>query len=544
MPYHAAMGKTLDRYKRYAQVVSVGAKHDFGWLLDKIGLGKFLGEAEGRGPGPQSPLTYAERIRLWLDELGPTFVKLGQILSTRPDLIPHDVIVELKKLQDEVEPVPFDAIRPQVEAELGAPIEERFSRFEETPLAAASIAQVHRAWLPDGRLVAVKVQRPGIEGTIRTDLAILYDMARLLRAVWSGADLADPVLIVREFERSILRELDFVQEAHLTDEFRQNLRGLEGVRVAKVEWDHTTRRVLTMEFFEGVKLSDDEALDAAGHDRVHLAKVLARVTMESIFKHGLVHADPHPGNLLVLEDGALALIDFGMVGRYDRHTIRMLRALALDLARRDFDALAATLLQYGVVDYDADLRILSRKLRTLFRTLTGGPVSLAEASELLMGFLVSERLYYQPDLILLDKTFGTLEGTVRGLCPDTPPAELLQEFAPELEKSTTQPREFLADLAARLWAMEDVLIDTPPLLHRVLGRLDAGKLTLRVERRLGADGVAEVAALLQASVVCLLGVVALAVAPLVTVDPTPFVGGGAAALGLGLFALQRLRRSG
>ncbi|MCB9595498.1 MAG: phosphotransferase [Sandaracinaceae bacterium] len=500
------------RMGRYAELVAIGAKHDMGWLFDRIGLGRWL-EGAPKGAERAAPMTYAERIRAYFEELGPTYVKLGQILSTRPDLIPREFVEEFKKLQDDVRPIAFDDVKATVEAELGAPLTERFASFDEAPLAAASIGQVHRATLPDGRAVAVKVQRPGIEASIRADLAILYDVARLLGNLSSISDMADPTLIVREFERSILAEVDFTSEARLHDEFRKNLsRFGEEVRIAEVDWDRTTPRVLTMEFFDGVKVSDTQLLDEKGHDRTALAGLITRVTLHSVFNDGLFHADPHPGNLLVLPDGALALIDFGMVGRFDRRTLRMLRGIAFAMSRRDYDALARALLEHGVVDYDVDLRMLARKLRELFRSLSGPGTSMAQQSEALVQFLVQEKLYYQPDLVLLDKTFGTLEGTLRVLCPKLDVAEHFEKFAPELAGNMLSPKEMATDLLGRLLAADDVIIDLPPLTHRVLSRLDAGKLSVRVERRLGRAGVAEVAGLLFASALCVTGLVGAGIA--------------------------------
>lgn len=548
------MSSSPSRLKRYAQVVAIGSKHDLGWFFDRIGLGSLLASKEDAAQKHEIK-SYAERVRMCLEELGPTFVKLGQILSTRPDLLPREYVTQLKRLQDQVSPFPFEQVKEMLERELGAPLSEKFVRFEEEPIAAASIAQVHRAWLAGDRAVAVKVQRPGIEETIRQDLAIMQDLARLARSLASSmADMVDPVLLVREFERSILREVDFVNEGHLTDEFRHNLASFEGVRVAEVHWELTSRRVLTMEFFDGVKVSDIEAIRAAGYDRRKLASVLARVTLQTVFRDGLFHADPHPGNLLVLEDQSLAVIDFGMVGRFDRQTMQMLRGVAFAMSRRDWDALAQALLQHGVVGWDVDLRRLSRRLREVFRALSAD-ASMAQQSEMLMNFLIEEKLYYQPDLILLDKTFGTLEGSIRTLCPDLDLAGLFREFAPELGRTLLSPKELVQELLARLLNMEDVLIDMPPLVHRVLGRLDAGKLTVRVERNLGAEGVRQLSSVVLACAFCALGLLLIGGAMAMRDVPSnarlfgePFWpallgGGGVLGFAMGVLGLQRMRHA-
>ncbi|MGW9345942.1 ABC1 kinase family protein, partial [Streptomyces albidoflavus] len=300
---------------RYQEIADTLARHGLGFLAGATGVGRWI-PAGRRDDGRRltSPThTVAVRVRLALEELGPTFVKLGQLLSTRPDLLPPAYIIELSKLQDAAPPVPAEDIREAIERELGAGPEGVFATFDSEPLASASIGQVHAATLQDGASVVVKVRRPDAVRQVHEDLEILNNLADRAARVWEPARTYDVRGIVQEFSRTLRRELDYLREGENADRFAAHFDGQPDVLIPRVFWDRTTSRVLTLERMTGIKINDLAALDAAGIDRAVLAQTGADIMLRMIFEHRFFHADPHPGNLFVQPDGSIALIDFGMV---------------------------------------------------------------------------------------------------------------------------------------------------------------------------------------------------------------------------------------
>ncbi|HEX9919962.1 MAG TPA: AarF/UbiB family protein [Candidatus Methylomirabilis sp.] len=290
--------------QRLTQIINVFAKQGFGYLVVLLRLRNILPlrhRFEREGEGLQA-VTIPTRIRLAFEELGPTFIKMGQILSSRPDLIPPSFVEEFKRLQDRVPPFPFEQVRETVERELGVPIEENFSHFCETPEAAASIAQVHRAVLRDGSPVILKVQRPQVDKVIEEDVLLLQALAQLLERHLAEIRIYNPTGIVSEFSRAIRRELDFSLESSNLERFRQNFRDRSSVVIPRVYWNQSTSRLLTLEWLEGIPIDEVERIRQDGHDPIEIARLLVDAYLVQIFEHGLFHADPHPGNILVLEE--------------------------------------------------------------------------------------------------------------------------------------------------------------------------------------------------------------------------------------------------
>ena len=481
------MVEFVTRYKRYAQITAAFARHDFGYLFDRIGFSKLFGgekalpphESGKEGEGISQPiktLSAPERLRMVCEELGPTFVKMGQILSTRPDLLPKPYIMELRKLQDHVSKIPFEEVKKVVETEMGRELKEIFPTFEEKPLAAASIAQVHRCTLPDGTQAVAKVQRPGIEEQIRMDLSILYGMARLANRS-SFAENIDMVKVIQEFERVILRELDFVAEGHLTEEFARNFQDDAKVHIARIFWDYSAQSLLTMEFLDGVNISQLDVHHKQEVDTRELAKKVVMVTLKQIFRDGLFHADPHPGNLMLLPDGVLGILDFGMIGRFDRHTLAMLRAIVFDVIRRDHVSMAAHLLDYDIVGHDVDMRKLREDLRLLFRNIASMPR--AQASDALQSFVIEHELHIPADLFLLDKTFGTLDGTIRLLDPNFDLQVVAEDFGTEEGMKILDIETMAKKLGMRIFQDADAIVEMPVLLRRIMRRVDEGHFATR-----------------------------------------------------------------
>ncbi len=473
---------------RYREVANVLFRHGFGYLVDQVGLDHLISWRRrlfGRSPDGVVHLSAAERVRLVLEELGPTAIKLGQFLSARRDLIPPALARELEKLQDAVPPVDFDAVRPVVEAELGAPLAELFAEFDPKPIAAASLAQVHPAVLPDGRPVVVKVQRPGIEARIEADLAILYDWAVLLERRTELGKIYALSEVAEEFAHTIRAELDFRLEGHHADRFRANFAGDERVHIPEVVWSHTARRVLTLERVGGVKITDLPGLRAAGHDPPKVARRFAEVMLTQVLKHGFFHADPHPGNIFISPEGRVTLMDFGVVGYLDPRLREQLVEIALAVVRHDVDELVRRLVELSFFRGRVDLNRLRYELSRLIRRYYGVPIRdirFGHALEEGLHLAYRYRLRLPPDLSLLAKTLMTTEGILITLDPSIRVADVAEPFARQLLAERLAPDRVLRQVAS---ALTDIALNTatlPRRLNTVLGQVSTGELSVRVER--------------------------------------------------------------
>ena len=306
------MNQTYRNIKRYRQIITVFMKYGFGDVLDRLRLEfRIRMSRKISSKALSEEMTYTnrpEKMRRAFEELGGTFVKLGQMLSVRPDLVPPGFVAEFRKLQDDVAPFPSEQAVAVIESQFGSSLEDLFDDFDRTPLASASISQVHKAKTKGGRDVVVKIQRPTIRGLIETDISILSDLAKLIEKRIPESELYNPVGIVDEFTRTIRQELDFVREARSMDKFKRNFAEDDTIYVPKVYWELTTSHVLTMEYIDGIKLKDLEKLEKAGLDKRIIAINGARAILQQVFEHGFFHADPHPGNIFVLENNVIQQI--------------------------------------------------------------------------------------------------------------------------------------------------------------------------------------------------------------------------------------------
>lgn len=330
---------------RYREITGVLARHGFGWLLGEIRPRGLLPSARRRERAEDlDPTAQAVHLRRAFEELGTTFIKLGQLLSTRSDILPPTYLAELVKLQDAVPPVPHAHVAAVVEAELGAPPDRLFAAFDPTPLAAASIGQVHAARLHSGEEVIVKIQRHGVAVAVARDLDVLLDLAGLV-ARYTGFGRDHDVLgLAEEFAFTLRCELSYVREGTNADRFRQMFVGDPDIHIPRVYWDYTTERVLVQERLRGIKVGDLAALEAAGIDRKQIAANSVRLMLEELFVHGFFHADPHPGNLYVLADSRIGMMDFGMIGRLDEALQEGLTRLFLALSKGDSERMVDELL--------------------------------------------------------------------------------------------------------------------------------------------------------------------------------------------------------
>jgi len=333
---------------RLSEIAQVAVRHGFGYFFEKHKLNDLLPWGHHPSVETQSATARGVHLREMLDELGPSFVKFGQLLSTRPDVVPPDIITELRGLQDDVRPFPFEQVEQVVEAELDLSLERAFLDFDPTPIAAASIGQVHRATLPNGRQVAVKVQRPGAPRQIEADLALLYQAARLAKERIRALDFIDARDLVDEFARSIRLELDYRSEGRNADRFRRDWAGDPHVQIPIVYWSYTRERVLTLEFLDGIKVADIRPATHQVEDRRRIAYRMSQTWMAMIFRHGFFHGDPHPANILVLPGDRIGLVDFGQVGKLTDNDMSKLTRLFIDAANENVDNLPRRLADLGV----------------------------------------------------------------------------------------------------------------------------------------------------------------------------------------------------
>ncbi|AGT32072.1 ABC transporter [Geobacillus genomosp. 3] len=479
------IGKRVRHLGRYHEIASALLRHGFGMIVDDLGFASVLslpprwrserGKREGK--------TVGERIRLVLEELGPTFVKLGQIASTRPDLIPDHIIRELEKLQDQVPPFPFADVRQIVETELGGPLEVLFRSFADTPLAAASLGQVHRAVLPSGQPVAVKVQRPHISARIETDLEILQDLAMLAerRLDWAASYRLSE--IVDELAKSLRQELDYTIEARHAAAFAEQFAGDPTVYVPGVFWDYTTKNVLTMEYVEGIKLGEIERLKAEGHSFKTLAERLTTAVLKQMFEYGFFHGDPHPGNVFVLPDGALVFIDFGLMGRLRPNVKHHLSSLIIALMRQSTDGVLDAIYGLGLVPDGADegkLRDDIDELREKYYGVPLGEISLGEAVEDLLTVAFRHGIRIPSDLTLLGKALLTVEGVVETLDPQFRIMDVAEPFGRKLLKDRLRPDRVAETAWRRVADYGGMLLRLPDSLKELTKVMRRGKLQLEM----------------------------------------------------------------
>ncbi|MGH3047399.1 MAG: ABC1 kinase family protein, partial [Gaiellaceae bacterium] len=334
---------------RISEIAQVAAKHGFGHFFETHGPGAVRSRRAREVDPTFEGSPRGRRLREMLDELGPTFVKFGQLLSTRPDVVPPDIVFELKALQDAVRPFPFAQAERVVEEELGLTLERLFLEFDETPIAAASIGQVHRAVLPNGRHVVVKVQRPDAPRQIEADLELMYQVARLARERVRALEFIDTVALVDEFARGIRQELDYRLEARNAEQFHRNFAGHPHVRVPRVYWSYSRARVLTLELLEGVHVRDIDLRSYTLDERRRIAYQIAEAWMTMIFRHGFFHGDPHPSNIMVLEQSdQIGLVDFGTAGSLAADDTSKLTGLFIDAVNQNIEALPMRLASLGV----------------------------------------------------------------------------------------------------------------------------------------------------------------------------------------------------
>lgn len=430
--------RSVRHWQRYREIARIFLRHGFGFAIDQLQPGWYPFRRILRIPEqeklPTSPNDLAMHFRLALEELGPTFIKFGQILSTRPDLLPPAYIAELSKLQDTVPPTPWDLIRKVIIQELGREPEQEFLTIDPQPMAAASLAQVHAATLPAGQEVVVKVQRPGIPAVINTDLEILSSLAARAQTTRWGK-IYDFISMANDFAFTLKNELDYRREGRNADRFRDNFAGEPHLYIPRVYWEYSSQRVLVLERIHGIKIDDLHALTEAGYDRHRIALHSARVIIKEVLEDGFFHADPHPGNYNVLPGEVIGAMDFGMVGYLrDRDRIDLIRLYLVSVAL-DADGIVDQLIQMGAARADVDRTGLARDISRLLNKYYALPLKDIRAREVIeeiMPLVFHHHLRLPSDLWLLGKTLAMMEGIGLQLDPEFDVFAVAQPFVQRL----------------------------------------------------------------------------------------------------------------
>lgn len=476
----ALIREAFQDLNRLRQIATIAARYGFGEVVERTSGRKLLGRTEIE-PSPEAKrASTARRFRLMLNALGPTFVKLGQILSTRADLLPAEFIEELSVLQDHVDPFPVAEVHAQILVALGKPHTELFRSIDPEPLAAASIAQVHRAVTHDGQQVVVKVQRSDIAERIRGDVSVLHLLAQMLEAVVEETGVYTPSGIIEEFDRAIHEELDFVNEADNLRAFAASHVDRPSIRIPRVIDGLSGRTVLTLEFLEGVKISQ---IDRTRHDAHALATALLEDSFRQLFEDGLFHGDPHPGNLMVLEGDVVALLDFGTVGRLTPAMQETLVSLVLAIGLKDADSTARILYRAGVPDARANLFGFRNDIAALlarYMPTTLGEVNAKNLMGELLDLAVRYRIRVPKEYAILSRAAVSMEGILRSLAPDLNIAEVVLPYAKRLLAGRYDPSQMQGGMLRSLLRLQSMANEVPVQLSQVLMDLEGGKFTVQV----------------------------------------------------------------
>jgi ubiquinone biosynthesis protein len=484
------ISRTYRHMERYVEILSILFRYGFGDLISSLKIEQYLDLGRrvfsGKDRERLDTLSRPERLRMALEELGPTFIKLGQVLSARADLLPEEFIHELTKLQDEVPAVPYEEVEKVLSTELKGTQKELFRDVEPEPLAAASIGQVHLAHLVDGEVVAVKVQRPGIRRTVEVDLEILFHLATLMEKHLEGWDFHRPTKVVEEFSHTMGRELDYTVEAANMEHFAALFLEEPGVYVPKVFRETTTTRLLTMEYIDGIKSSSLDILRSSGYDLAEIARRGGDLILKQIFVLGFFHADPHPGNLLILPRNVICFLDMGMVGRLDRESREDLADLLMGLAQRNASAVVEALLKITSWDTEPDLHSLERDVSEFMERHFYKPIKELEFGKLihqLFDMASKHHLRLPPDILFLIKVFNALESLGRGLDPEFDIIERARPFVEQVQKERLHPRRLAEDLIGYSSQILRLAKMLPGDIQATLKLVRQGKLKIGFEHK-------------------------------------------------------------
>ncbi len=482
--------QTYRRIKRYRVVIFTLLKYGFGDIVDRLDLMSMV--RKRRPPGNVQPRTMgptAQRFREALEELGPTFVKLGQLLSTRPDILPESFILELEKLQDDVPSFPFSEVVEVFREEFDKSPEEIFVEIDHEPTASGSMAQVHKARLPDGTLVAVKIQRPGIVSLIDTDLSILMEIATLMERHIPELNWINPVALVQHFAASITRETDFISEFNAAKQFYNNFADDPTVVIPRVFRKYSSEKILVMDFIEGIKISDLEAIADSNLDRKTLARNGAHLILKEIFKHQFFHGDPHPGNLFALDNNRIAAIDFGIVGYLDDRTTRLLGRIFAGVIKKDIDSIVSSLEKMRILPSHVDMTAFRFDLQSFLDRYYGSTISEVDLDDIIrdsLRIVRNHQIVLPANLATIGRMLVLSTGIARKLDPDF---DMLEETRPYI-KNLISSQFDARNISREAFSMADdyysIFRYLPGNLKSILNKLKKGETTINL-RHQGID---------------------------------------------------------
>lgn len=485
---YTKIGKHTVNAVRFAEIVQVFARYGFADLLQRAGLhkglpGKLLRGMHIMNAPVGKATTFGSRLRAALTDLGPTFIKLGQVLSTRPDLVGHVIAEELTGLQDEVTPMPFTRMKPVIERELRADTKELFASIEHTPVASASISQVYRAVLKTGEIVAVKVQRPDIESIIQADISLMETVAEWIKDYIDDQRMLDPPGIVEEFSRTIRRELDFEIEARISQQFATNFADDQSIIIPTIFTDHCSRHVLTLEWIDGVPVDDLGAYAERNSDPAKVARIGCQALCKMVFEHHLFHADPHPGNIFLLQDNKLAFLDLGMSGHLEPSDVQALSDLFLAIFHTDSDACLEAVLQLSSNEEPKNRVLLAHEIAEYVafeaKVIVGGG-QIARGIELAVQILRRHNLELAPRFSLLLKALSTIEVVGKNLDPHMDMTPVIQPYVENLVLTKYKPAQLLKEIRLHANGYLRLSRQAPADIAHLLRQLRSGKMKIHI----------------------------------------------------------------
>ena len=481
----------IHNIQRLRQILQILIKYGFGYIVDRLNIEQHILGKKFISLGPIKKLDVVDmslpvRIRKVLEELGPTFIKLGQILSVRPDLIPLGFCREFEKLQDEVPALEYEKVEEEIKNELEGSVDKLFANFARQPLAAASLAQVHQAELKTGEKVVVKAQRPNIKKVITADLEILYALAKLAEKHIKESRLYNPVGVVDEFKKTILKEIDFIKEAHNIDRFRRNFKEDNTVYIPRVFHKLSTKKILTIEKIDGIKVNDMEKIERSGLDRKQIAINGANAVLKQIFIDGFFHADPHPGNIFILEDNRIVFLDLGMVGRIDEETKTQFANILTAVIEQDISEIVETFITIGAVDEEVNVKRLKLDLSDLMERYYGIPLKELNMGQFLvdiMNVTSQNRIKIPQDLFLLSKALITIEGVGKKLDPDFDMVTQTKPFIEKLLKQSYNPKRIAKEIRKFARGLYNFTSSLPKDLTLIFNKIKKGTLRIEFEHK-------------------------------------------------------------